>query len=179
MLFKACSKVLTVRPVASGTHFCTRSSLIAILCRFISREVTPISHVTLLSLSTTLFYLGCLTFRPRLPFFSLKKSQCYWSFEMKCSTWKTCSAFFNISHRHALATRRKINTVNRKQTPAIQSGTETHMDLWNSAMGDSLKFQHRNPPAFSVVYYGSLSDPFWAHLGTETTVGSMKIYKWT
>jgi hypothetical protein len=33
---------------------------------------------------------------------------------------------------------RKINTINRKQTPPIQSGTQIHMDLWNSAMGDSL-----------------------------------------
>jgi hypothetical protein len=32
---------------------------------------------------------------------------------------------------------RKINTINRKQTPPIQSSTQNHMDLWNSAMGDS------------------------------------------
>jgi hypothetical protein len=50
----------------------------------------------------------------------------------------------------ALATRKKINTINRKQTPSIQSSTHTHMDLWNSAMGDSLQFQHRNPPALSI-----------------------------
>jgi hypothetical protein len=45
------------------------------------------------------------------------------------------------SETNALATR-KINTINRKQTPSIQSSTQTHMDLWNSAMGDSLQFQH-------------------------------------
>jgi hypothetical protein len=48
------------------------------------------------------------------------------------------------SETKALATRKKSNTINRKQTP-IQSSSETHMDLWNSAMGDSLQFQHRNP----------------------------------
>jgi hypothetical protein len=37
---------------------------------------------------------------------------------------------------------RKINTINREQTPPIQSSTQTHMDLWNSATGDSLQFQH-------------------------------------
>jgi hypothetical protein len=38
----------------------------------------------------------------------------------------------------------------KNQTPPIQSSTQTHMDLWNSAMGNSLQFQHRNPPAFSI-----------------------------
>jgi hypothetical protein len=28
--------------------------------------------------------------------------------------------------------------------------TQTHMDLWYSAMGDSLQFQHRNPTALSI-----------------------------
>jgi hypothetical protein len=45
------------------------------------------------------------------------------------------------SETNALATRKKINTINRKQTPPIQSN-RTHMDLWNSAMGDNLQFQH-------------------------------------
>jgi hypothetical protein len=27
---------------------------------------------------------------------------------------------------------------------------QTHMDLWNSAMGDSLQLQHRNPPVRSI-----------------------------
>jgi hypothetical protein len=49
-----------------------------------------------------------------------------------------------------LATRNKINTINRKQTPPIQNSTQTHMDLWNSATGDNLQFQLRNPPAFSI-----------------------------
>jgi hypothetical protein len=47
---------------------------------------------------------------------------------------------------NALATGKKINTINKKQTPPIQS----HMDLWNSAMGDSLQFKHRSPPALSI-----------------------------
>jgi hypothetical protein len=34
-----------------------------------------------------------------------------------------------------LATQKKINTINTKQTPPIESSTQTHMDLWNSAMG--------------------------------------------
>jgi hypothetical protein len=37
---------------------------------------------------------------------------------------------------------RKFNDINRKQTPPIQRSTQTHMDLRNSAMGDSLQFQH-------------------------------------
>jgi hypothetical protein len=41
----------------------------------------------------------------------------------------------------AIAIQKKINTINRKQT---------HMDVWNSATGDSLQLQHRNPPALSV-----------------------------
>jgi hypothetical protein len=32
----------------------------------------------------------------------------------------------------------------------IQSSTQTHMDLWNSAMGDSFQFQHQNPSALSI-----------------------------
>jgi hypothetical protein len=41
---------------------------------------------------------------------------------------------------NALATRKKINTINRNKTTPTQSSTQTHMDLWNSAMGDSLQF---------------------------------------
>jgi hypothetical protein len=37
------------------------------------------------------------------------------------------------SETNALATR-KINTISTKQTTPIQSSTQTHMDLWNSAM---------------------------------------------
>jgi hypothetical protein len=40
--------------------------------------------------------------------------------------------------------------INRKQTPSIQSSTKTHMDLWNSAMGYNLQFQHRNHPALLI-----------------------------
>jgi hypothetical protein len=54
-----------------------------------------------------------------------------------------------ISETNALATRR-INTINRKQTPSIQSSSQTNMDLWNSALGDSLQFQHQNPLALSI-----------------------------
>jgi hypothetical protein len=67
------------------------------------------------------------------------------------------------------ATRKKINTVNRKQT-SIQSSTHTHMDLWNSAMGYGLKSQHRNPPALPIQ-----DSP----IHSECTTGSMMIYKWT
>jgi hypothetical protein len=35
---------------------------------------------------------------------------------------------------NALASQMKINTTNRNQNP-LQSSTETHIDLWNSAMG--------------------------------------------
>jgi hypothetical protein len=51
------------------------------------------------------------------------------------------------SETNALATRKKIKNINRTQTPTIQSSTQTHMDLWNSAMADILQLQHRNPPA--------------------------------
>jgi hypothetical protein len=54
------------------------------------------------------------------------------------------------SETNELATRKKIHTINRKQTPPTQSSTQTHMDLWNSAMGDILQFQQRNPPALSL-----------------------------
>jgi hypothetical protein len=54
------------------------------------------------------------------------------------------------SETNALATRKKINTINRKQTPPTQSTTQIHMQQRNSAMGDSLQFQHRNPPALSI-----------------------------
>jgi hypothetical protein len=54
------------------------------------------------------------------------------------------------SETNAVATRKKINTINRKQTPPMQSSTQTHMETWNLAMGDSLKFQHRHPPALSI-----------------------------
>jgi hypothetical protein len=34
------------------------------------------------------------------------------------------------SETNELATQ-KINTINRKQTPPIESSTQTHTDLWN------------------------------------------------
>jgi hypothetical protein len=58
------------------------------------------------------------------------------------------------SETNELATR-KINTVSRKLTHPIQSSTQTHTDLWNSAMGVSLQFQHRNPPALSIQHLGT------------------------
>jgi hypothetical protein len=54
------------------------------------------------------------------------------------------------SETNALATREKINIINRKQTPPVQSRTLTNMDLRNSAMGDSLQFQHRHFPALPI-----------------------------
>jgi hypothetical protein len=52
------------------------------------------------------------------------------------------------STKNALATQ-KINTINGMQTP-ISSSTQTHMNPWASAMGDSLQFQHRNPLTVSI-----------------------------
>jgi hypothetical protein len=40
---------------------------------------------------------------------------------------------------NALGTR-KINAINRKQTPPVHSRTQTSINLWNSAMGDTLQF---------------------------------------
>jgi hypothetical protein len=54
------------------------------------------------------------------------------------------------SETNGLATQKKIGTINRKQTPPIQSSTQTHMDLWTSAAGDGLQFQHQNSPALSI-----------------------------
>jgi hypothetical protein len=53
------------------------------------------------------------------------------------------------SETNALATR-KIKTIDIKETPPTEGSTQPHMDLRNSAMGDSLQFQHRNPPALSI-----------------------------
>jgi hypothetical protein len=55
------------------------------------------------------------------------------------------------SETNELATRKKINTMNRKQTP-IEISTQIHISLLNSAMGGSLEFQHQNPPALSIQY---------------------------
>jgi hypothetical protein len=67
------------------------------------------------------------------------------------------------SETNALAARKKINTVNRKQTSPIQSNTQISMDLWDSVMGDSLKFQHRNPPTFSIQDFPSHSERTLVH----------------
>jgi hypothetical protein len=45
---------------------------------------------------------------------------------------------------------RRSTLINRKRTPPIQSSTQTHMDLWNLVIVDSLQFQHRNPPALPI-----------------------------
>jgi hypothetical protein len=66
------------------------------------------------------------------------------------------------SETNALATQKKIHTVNRRQTP-IQSSTQTHMDLWISAMGDSHQFQHRNRSVFSVQYFPIHSESTLIH----------------
>jgi hypothetical protein len=60
---------------------------------------------------------------------------------------------------NALAAHR-VNTINRKQTP-MQSSTQTRMDLWNSAMEDSLQFQHQNPPALSIKHSPILNAPWY------------------
>jgi hypothetical protein len=41
--------------------------------------------------------------------------------------------------------------------------TQTHTDLWNSAMGDSLQFQHRNPTALSIQDSPSHSERTLVH----------------
>jgi hypothetical protein len=48
-----------------------------------------------------------------------------------------------------LPTQKKLNSINRKQTP-VQSSTQTLLDLWISAMRESLQFRHRNPQALSI-----------------------------
>jgi hypothetical protein len=53
------------------------------------------------------------------------------------------------SETNALTTQ-KISTLNRKQIPPMEFSIQTNTDLWNSAMGDSLQFQHQNPPALSI-----------------------------
>jgi hypothetical protein len=61
----------------------------------------------------------------------------------------------------ALAIRKMISTINRRQTPPIQSSTQTHMDLWNLAVGASLQFQHRNPPALPIQSLRSILNAPW------------------
>jgi hypothetical protein len=39
------------------------------------------------------------------------------------------------SETNTLSTRKKINTINTEQTPFLQISTQTHMDVWNSAIG--------------------------------------------
>jgi hypothetical protein len=53
------------------------------------------------------------------------------------------------SETNDLTTPTKVNTISRKKTAPVQSSTETHMDLWNLAVGDSFHFLHRNPAALS------------------------------
>jgi hypothetical protein len=80
----------------------------------------------------------------------------------------------NLKRKNALATQRII-TINIKQTPPIQSSTQTHTDLCNSAMGDSLQFQHRNPTALSIQGFPIHSERTLVNKKNNT--GSMKIYK--
>jgi hypothetical protein len=48
---------------------------------------------------------------------------------------------------NALATRKKISIINRKQKLLLYKAVlKTHFDLWNSAMGESLQLQYRNLP---------------------------------
>jgi hypothetical protein len=61
----------------------------------------------------------------------------------------------------SLATQKKINTSNRKQTPLIYSSTQTHKDLWNSAMGASLQFQHQNLQPFQSQTLQSILNTPW------------------
>jgi hypothetical protein len=56
------------------------------------------------------------------------------------------------SETSELATRKKINTINRKQTPPIQSSTATHMDLWGQPPIPTSKS--------SSAFNPRLSDPF-------------------
>jgi hypothetical protein len=42
------------------------------------------------------------------------------------------------SETNALATRKKVKAINRKQTSPIKCSTQTPMDLWISAMGGNL-----------------------------------------
>jgi hypothetical protein len=44
----------------------------------------------------------------------------------------------------------KIIIINRKQTVPTQSSTQTHLGICYSAMGNSLKVQHRNPSRLPI-----------------------------
>jgi hypothetical protein len=61
------------------------------------------------------------------------------------------------SETNEVATREKMNTINRKQTPPIQSSTQTHMNLRNSAMGGQRPIPtSKSSSAFNTIF----SDPF-------------------
>jgi hypothetical protein len=65
------------------------------------------------------------------------------------------------SETNALATRKKIRTINRKQTPPIQSSIQTHMNLWNSAMGASHQFKNQNLQRFQSKARRSILNAPW------------------
>jgi hypothetical protein len=75
------------------------------------------------------------------------------------------------SETNALATR-KINTISRKQAPPIQSSTQTHMDLWISAMGTASNSNIEILQRFQSKTLQSILNAPWYIIA-----GSMKIYK--
>jgi hypothetical protein len=80
---------------------------------------------------------------------------------------------FNLKEKYvyALATR-KINIINRKQTASTQSSTQTHVHLWNSAMGAASSSNIEILQIFQSKTLRSILNAPW-YINT----GSMLIYK--
>jgi hypothetical protein len=123
-------------------------------CNIEGEGVYPL-HVLVwwLLLNFACIWLDSVLFSPQFPYYPRK---------MKWNTWACISTedwhgqektAQPTCETNELATRDNISTISaisRKQTPPIQSSTQIHMDTLNSAVGDSLQFQHRNVPALSI-----------------------------
>jgi hypothetical protein len=58
---------------------------------------------------------------------------------------------------------------NRKQTPPIQSSTETNLGSWHSAMWDTHKLKHQNPPVLPIQNSPMLSECTLVHKQQQDT----------
>jgi hypothetical protein len=55
------------------------------------------------------------------------------------------------------------STLSTESNSSYTSSVQTHLNLWNSAMGDSLQFQHQNPQELSIQDSPIHSECTWIH----------------
>jgi hypothetical protein len=67
----------------------------------------------------------------------------------------------NVAHQNAVATWTKVKTLHTQQNSHIQSNTQTSLDLWNTTMGCSFHFKHRNPGALPIKSFVNDLDVPW------------------